>query len=174
MRRTSGTCEFDHIWDSEMPRYVDQSKVKAAEREIRRAKRTLKRIQDDKPLNHDYEKLTVALFARAIKAADAVKLLASSGYAEDALSLLRVVYELCQHVAFINVDWNKRSRRTQVYRMEGILDQYEDAEFIRRAGHLDQYGLTSRFEDLRRECQRIRKEPEFRQGHREHDLREIR
>lgn len=96
---------------------------------VRLAKNACDHICDEKPLNEPHQRLTVALFARAIRAADAAILLAVSGYPEDASVLIRTIYELLQHAAFINIKPAQRLQRTCDYLLEGVLDEIEDAEF---------------------------------------------
>jgi predicted amino acid-binding ACT domain protein len=108
-----------------------QADMHLARTAARLAKSTCRRILQEKHLHWPYQKLTVAFFARAIRAADAAILLAESGLAEDAAGITRTVFELLQHVAFINIDNAQRHVRTKCFFMEGILDTIEDAEFTR-------------------------------------------
>jgi len=108
----------------QMRHYANKSECDRTQKEIRRADRILRQICREKPpIQSEGDYATLILFAKGIKTARAALELGEAGFGEDAISVLRTIYELLQHIAYINQDLKHRDERARLLDHEALLDR---------------------------------------------------
>jgi hypothetical protein len=93
-------------------------------------------------------------------------LLASNGFGEESTMIQRVIYELLQHLAYINIntDEKERNRKTRVWmRLEFFQERFSDADLLRTRGWLKP-DMKQEFPNLTRKKKKIDQEPDLRKN----------